>query len=291
MNGMDTESTCQSVAHDAGTRSSGSALPSDRVGARRRAFTSVRRKPRYTHLCLGLTCVLTMQLATNHASAADYSFASGTRQVTVIELFTSQGCSSCPPAEAWLSEFVHDPRLWREIIPVAFHVDYWDNLGWRDAWSKPAHSVRQRRYRDDGNIRAVYTPGFVVNGEEWRVSRVRLPSAPEGVGRLSLRVRGQRVLARYLPISEVKKPLQLNVVILGTGVTNEITAGENRGRVLTQDFVVLSHDQELSYNGRWEIELPTYPKPPRGRLALAAWISRIDDQAPLQATGGWISRE
>ena len=208
----------------------------------------------------------------------------------MIELFTSQGCSSCPPAEASLSEFVDDPRLWREIVPVAFHVDYWDNLGWHDTWANPAHSARQATYRNTGNVRAVYTPGFVVNGKEWRASRGRLPNA-DRVGELSLLVHGQHVSARYLPISEVKEPLQLNAVILGIGVINEITAGENRGRILTQDFVVLSHDQELSHNRRWEMELPPYPKPPRGRLALAAWVSLIDDQAPLQATGGWISRE
>src|SRR5205809_201633 len=63
---------------------------------------------------------------------AGQTFESGPARVHVIELFTSQGCSSCPPAEAWLSKLKNEPRLWKDFMPIAFHVDYWDRLGWRD---------------------------------------------------------------------------------------------------------------------------------------------------------------
>ena len=60
------------------------------------------------------------------------TFESGVTRTTLLELFTSEGCSSCPPAEKWLSQLKSNPDLWKKIVPIAFHVDYWDHLGWRD---------------------------------------------------------------------------------------------------------------------------------------------------------------
>src|SRR5437763_12029180 len=96
------------------------------------------------------------------------TFESSETQTSLIELFTSEGCSSCPPAEKWLSAFKSNPDLWKKTVPVAFHVDYWNHLGWRDRFSKPEFTSRQRRYAAAWGGDSVYTPGFVVNGKEWR---------------------------------------------------------------------------------------------------------------------------
>ena len=72
---------------------------------------------------------------------------SGERQIAVLELYTSEGCSSCPPAETWLSRLREAPGLWKDFVPLAFHVDYWDYLGWRDPWGSREYSNRQRAYR------------------------------------------------------------------------------------------------------------------------------------------------
>ncbi|MDQ3115241.1 MAG: DUF1223 domain-containing protein [Verrucomicrobiota bacterium] len=64
----------------------------------------------------------------------------------LLELFTSEGCSSCPPAEAWLSKLKDDPGLWRDFVPLAFHVDYWDRLGWRDPFASKVWTSRQYEY-------------------------------------------------------------------------------------------------------------------------------------------------
>src|SRR4029077_8243775 len=69
-------------------------------------------------------------------------FESSETQSTRIELFTSDGCSSCPPSEKWLSALIPNQDLWKKIIPVAFHVDYWDRLGWRDRFAKPEFTSR-----------------------------------------------------------------------------------------------------------------------------------------------------
>src|SRR5210317_1284191 len=113
-------------------------------------------------LCLGLIGLFEAQ------AESSLNFSSGDRRVTLLELYTSQGCSSCPPAESWLNRFTDDDRLWKQVVPVAFHVDYWDYLGWRDPYALPQYSDRQRRYRSKGKVSAVYTPGFVVNGGEWK---------------------------------------------------------------------------------------------------------------------------
>ncbi|MEN9676720.1 MAG: hypothetical protein RIS76_2616 [Verrucomicrobiota bacterium] len=86
----------------------------------------------------------------------------------MIELFTSEGCSSCPPAEKWLGSLGDQPGLWRDFVPVAFHVDYWDGLGWADRFASVENTRRQERYATHWRNRGVYTPGFVLNGTEWR---------------------------------------------------------------------------------------------------------------------------
>lgn len=83
----------------------------------------------------------------------------------VIELFTSQGCSSCPPADAFLAEIADNP----DIVALSLHVDYWDYLGWSDVFAKPEHTRRQISYREKSRARSVYTPQMVVNGQEFLV--------------------------------------------------------------------------------------------------------------------------
>src|SRR5947207_690518 len=95
-------------------------------------------------------------------------FQSSENRVALLELFTSEGCSSCPPAETWLSGLRSSAGLWKEFVPVAFHVDYWDYLGWRDPWASAGFSDRQRAYAALWHSDSTYTPGFVLNGKEWR---------------------------------------------------------------------------------------------------------------------------
>src|SRR5258706_10393726 len=85
--------------------------------------------------------------------------------IAVIELFTSEGCSSCPPADALLAEILRDARGKNlAIYPLAFHVDYWDHLGWRDPYSDPAYSARQRGYSRTFHRDSIYTPQMIING-------------------------------------------------------------------------------------------------------------------------------
>jgi Protein of unknown function (DUF1223) len=100
------------------------------------------------------------------ANAVMIEFQSSQRQVSLLELYTSEGCSSCPPAEAWLSKLKNSQGLWDEFVPVAFHVDYWDNLGWKDRFSDEQYTERQKSYAQLWSASDIYTPEFVLNGKE-----------------------------------------------------------------------------------------------------------------------------
>ncbi|QMU61043.1 MAG: DUF1223 domain-containing protein [Gammaproteobacteria bacterium] len=219
----------------------------------------------------------------------DIEFKSGNKQVALVELYTSQGCSSCPPADEWLGNLKNKPGLWSEFVPVAFHVDYWDFLGWKDSFSKKEYSDRQRLHRRQGNVKVVYTPGFFLNGEEWKRKFGRkTPSlSNDATGNLAATLSGNILKVNY-EFHESISPATLNVGILGFGYQSQIQAGENYNRVLQEDFVLLSHSEYISSNHKWEIKLPDKVSPKAKRYGLAIWISDGTDLKPLQATGGWL---
>ena len=215
-------------------------------------------------------------------------FKSGNNQVALIELYTSQGCSSCPPADEWLAELKNKPGLWNEFVPVAFHVDYWDFLGWKDSFSKEEFSNRQRLHRAQGNVKVVYTPGFFLNGNEWRSRFGRsIPSLGKNTGAIHATLNDNRLYVEY----SSTKPLSsatLNVGVLGFGYQTPIKAGENSNRVLHEDFVLLSHSKHISTTQNWKITLPEKVMPSAKKYGIAIWISAGANLKPLQSTGGWL---
>lgn len=219
-------------------------------------------------------------------------FSSGPDAVAVVELYTSQGCSSCPPAEKWLSGLVDEPGLWSQFIPLAWHVDYWDYLGWRDVFSDPAYTARQRQYDAAGRVSQVYTPAVIRDGAEWRQWRwapVRLASDRRALGVLQMERADERALIRFTPgANGPTGRLRAHLARLGVGYQTDIARGENSGRRLDQDFVVLGHSSAPVTDGAASLPLPPLRGPAPARQALVAWISEGQDPAPLQATGGWI---
>jgi len=232
---------------------------------------------------LALTLVL---LQTTDVLAGKPAFNSGPRQVTLLELYTSQGCSSCPPAERWLNELAEDDDLWSGIVPLAFHVDYWDYLGWKDNYARPENAARQRAYARMGRARGVYTPGMFVNGREWRgwILRVNPRASDKVPGNLSVTVENNAVAATF---EAETGPYELHVALLGFDIETNVERGENRNSTLRQEFVVLGHQSYPSSNGSWQVPLPRAASK-ADRYAIAVWVSTPDNPAPLQATGGWL---
>jgi hypothetical protein len=221
------------------------------------------------------------------AYAGQQVFNSGEAQVTLLELYTSQGCSSCPPAERWLNAYVDSDALWDKVVPVVFHVDYWDYLGWKDTLADSAHAERQRDHARQGRTRTVYTPGVFVNGREWRGWTFRLPprASDRRPGNLAVTITDGQLAAVFGYSTD---PLELHVALLGFGIDTHIERGENRNRILRQEFVVLAHEVHGAPGGRWRVPLPEVDDRLTERRALAVWVSETGDPAPLQATGGWL---
>jgi len=217
-------------------------------------------------------------------------------RVALIELYTSEGCSSCPPAEAWLGRLKEEPGLWTDFVPVAFHVDYWDHLGWRDPWAVRSFAERQRRYAKDWGAESVYTPAIVLNGREWRDWRIqrgewRKPSPKPGV-LTAASVDFQQWKIAFTPGDAVDR-VEVNAVLLWSGVRSDVKAGENRGRRLAHEFVVAAQAsaplmrQGGAFHGNVMLR-PHRAVAADATLALAVWVTRAGRLEPLQAAGGWL---
>ena len=224
--------------------------------------------------------------------AIDRNFSSGDNKVRLVELYTSEGCSSCPPAEQWMNRLKDDSRLWKHFVPVAFHVDYWDYIGWKDPFANSDYGLRQRKYKQQGNIRTVYTPGIIIDGKEWRNWHYRrnVPLSDKTVGNLDVVVRGNDLSAEFSPVDKQVQDWELNVAVLGFNLSSHVSAGENSGRKLEHEFVVLSHERKLSDERSWQVKLPDVKnKASVMRTGLAVWVNKKGQQTPVQATGGWLS--
>jgi hypothetical protein len=217
------------------------------------------------------------------ARAGEVNFQSGPERVHLVELFTSQGCSSCPPAETWLSKLKGEPRLWKDFVPIAFHVDYWDRLGWRDPFATKEWTARQYQYSTNWKNESVYTPGFVLDGREWSGRSVPSPSN-EKPGVLKLSIVNQKVIVEFIPADGSAKDVDLHLATLGFDPNTKVTAGENSGRNLSQDFIVLSLTNQRMPGGKAEIALTADSR----AGAIAAWVSALNQIEPIQAVGGWL---
>jgi len=216
---------------------------------------------------------------------------SGDRQVQLIELYTSEGCSSCPAADRWLSRLQTDRGLWSKFVPLAFHVDYWDYLGWEDKFAEEAFSDRQHLHRSQGNISRVYTPGFVIQGQEWRgwfQKETRPPQSKQKVGELKLILENGVAHVNFLPTIEISQA-EINFVVLGFGLGHSILNGENAGTRLEHDFVVLNHQLKPAdfSNNELNATFKLKPEPQSSRLAVAAWVTSANQLKPVQTVGGW----
>ncbi|TNF64859.1 MAG: DUF1223 domain-containing protein [Rhodobacteraceae bacterium] len=175
----------------------------------------------------------------------------------VVELFTSQGCSSCPPADEMLRELATR----EDVIALALHVDYWDYIGWKDSFALPGNTERQKAYAMQGGRNSVYTPQMIVNGTDDVVGPRAMELAkyiaahaalPDRV-RLQARRDGDRVLigATLLPGAE-PRGMVVQLVHFTPEQSVDITRGENAGRKLTYTNVV----EDWIILGEWDGRAP-----------------------------------
>lgn len=223
-------------------------------------------------------------------------FSNAGQKVNLLELYTSEGCSSCPPADQWLASLVDHPKLFKSFVPIALHVSYWDRLGWKDRYASAHFDKRQRLHRQQGHSKGVYTPGFFLAGEEWRGwfsgQPLQVNSGPS-TATLEAEVSEQSIALTLLPLektfSSVEQTSIAYVVLLGFDIDSKIKAGENRGELLQHNFLALDYQFKKRSGDklRWEFkpfDLPAGNK----RLAFVAWVQMADDIKPLEVVGGWL---
>lgn len=213
----------------------------------------------------------------------------------VVELFTSQGCNSCPDAEAVLRDLsAHARSSGLRIFPIEWHVDYWDRLGWPDPFGDPEHSQRQRRYARVLGQRGPYTPQLIVNGttivrpaQRKHLVFDQVELALEKPAKTEMSLSAERLegsLDVTCAVSDAPRRLAMMLIVVERGLGNHVPRGENRGKTLRHDEVARAH-HDLGRIGReatsrFALEIPEEVDP-----AMASLICIVNDPVTMEIMG------
>lgn len=241
------------------------------------------------------TWLLWMAAVIGGAARPDAAGAADPPAPVVVELFTSQGCSSCPPADALWRRLGESPR-WRErVVPLAFHVDYWDRLGWKDPFSSAAWSARQAAYARAFGSGRVYTPQAVVAGRAECVGSdegdvaARVEAAERAARvRIGLRRVSPSALGVAVAAPDGGRALDVVLAIYERGRTTAVGSGENGGRTLHDAFIVRRLATAFSIApgaASPEREVPLHLDPAWQGVALGAAVF-VQDPVSRQIFGG-----
>lgn len=167
--------------------------------------------------------------------------------MALLELYTSEGCSSCPPADQFVAGLRAAGVRADQAVPLSLHVDYWNDIGWKDPYSRAAFTERQRYLSELAGSRAVYTPEIFMAGRELRNWRDGVPAVVKRINdtpaRANINIALGQAGAAGLPVTvsaatAAGKGDTLFIALTESGVSSRVTAGENQGRTLRHDFVV-----------------------------------------------------
>lgn len=211
------------------------------------------------------------------ASEQRCSAVSGASIVPLIELYTSEGCSSCPPADRWLIRQAPQVAAGKLNL-LSWHVDYWDALGWADPFALASATERQRWQA--GKARAqVYTPGVFLNGREWRGwHSSQLPAAKASTAQLTLQAqaRAPKISVQVQANGTWPKTAVLRTVLFERTLSSSVARGENAGKALEHDFVVRSVQQSSLETASGLLE---FAVPAQSKLAKLGLLAMLQDQA------------
>jgi hypothetical protein len=226
----------------------------------------------------------------------------GGSQPVVLELFTSEGCSSCPPADAFLKELDDAGRLdHAEIIAIEEHVDYWDRLGWRDPFSSHQWTERQEHYAAAFRHEGIYTPQLVINGQkeitgsstrEARqkiVEEAKLPAAEISLKAIAVSSRSAKLSITLGGAPPEARSAELWLAITERGLSSDVLRGENAGRKLVHAAVLRSLTRvKLSHGDRQE-NLVTVAIDPTWRHENLRFVAFAQDPKTLHILGASAS--
>ncbi|MEO5626276.1 MAG: DUF1223 domain-containing protein [Dokdonella sp.] len=220
---------------------------------------------------------LASALAAIPAAHADCSARTGATRAHLVELYTSEGCSSCPPADRWLSALPANEQL----VPLAFHVDYWDSPSWTDRFASPRFTKRQNVLAAQSHSSTVYTPEVAVDGREWRSwssGEPPLIKTPRTI-ELALQIEPGQPLRAHLdatPAAGDDAGAYVAWLALSEDkLTSAVRGGENRGVELHHDHVVRAFVGPLKLaQAQATIELPADLR--RDNARVVAFVQRVD---------------
>lgn len=208
---------------------------------------------------------------------------SGERIVPVVELYTSEGCSSCPPADRWLAELPREPA----VVALAYHVNYWDRLGWRDRFATPAFTQRQAEQRSVNGAPYLYTPQVVVQGLDRRDWSVR-PLPGEIAGRSAVDIVLTREASGYAAVVTPRTGAPARLAgfwaVTEDGHRSAVSAGENSGATLRHDHVVREWSPVSPWQGATTLQFaPATPAQAGHPRAVNFVVTDLATGRPLQA--------
>ena len=237
-----------------------------------------------------LFAVLALSLGT--AQATQCTAQSPRTATALVELYTSEGCDSCPPADRWLSSLGLRGYAPDRVVPVALHVDYWDYIGWKDPYARQAHSARQRRMAQLARAAAIYTPQVLLQGQDFRGwgssafdAAVAKINARPAKARISLTLdTGRKDALEVGAAAELENASSDAAVALFLGayenkLVSEVKAGENRGKTLPHDYVVLQWLGPLEFKGGKLAERRALPLLPKAILAHSGVVAFVQNRA------------
>ena len=211
----------------------------------------------------------------------------------LVELYTSEGCDSCPPADRWLSSLASRGYGPERVVPLALHVDYWDYIGWKDPYAQQRFSSRQRKLAQLTRSAIVYTPQVLLQGQDFRgwrddafdeaVKRINARPAKADIA-ISLDTRGKGAF-RVEVVAGLRGASRggdaaLYMATYENKLLSRVQAGENRGRTLAHDFVVFEWVGPLEFKGASRlVESRSLPLLPGANPAYSGVIAFIQDRA------------
>ena len=225
---------------------------------------------------------------------------SGPHTSALVELYTSEGCNSCPPADRWLQGLAAQGFAPERVVPLSLHVNYWDYIGWKDPYAQQRFTDRQRKLAQVMHARVIYTPQVVLQGKDFR--RWHAPGAFEqAVAKINERPPAARIALRLEAgrpetlLTEVRAELldaaqapdaALYLASYENKLVSRVAAGENRGRTLSHDYVVFEWVGPIPFTAGRIAEkraLPLLPKAVPAHSGVAAFVQNRRTAEVLQA--------
>ncbi len=251
-----------------------------------------QRLPRFIAIAL-----LVFSLPVMAETKSVYTASSDTHRTAILELYTSEGCSSCPPADEFVASLPEAGINLEQVIPLALHVDYWDYIGWKDPYANSEFVSRQRKISDQNNS-AVYTPQLVLNGKNVRdASKFKdvLEDINNTGANINLALQASYPSADELTVTLNATPedkrfsgnSQIYIGLAENDLTSRINSGENAGRTLKHQHVVrvlkgpyaLNNSDQTQLDERFKVDEQWN----KGNLELFAFVQNKTDGDVLQA--------